>query len=131
MQKTSDLAQETLIHDLSMDSHTGFPSWETWMQKAGSKDTLSLRGMQINNSAAVLQAAVEGHGVALARSVMAHDDLASGRLVRLFPEISVPSELAYYVIYRPECASLPKLTTFRDWLLVEAQQTVKREISAH
>jgi len=131
LQKTSDLAQETLIHDLSMDSHTGFPSWETWMQKAGSKDTLSLRGMQINNSAAVLQAAVEGHGVALARSVMAHDDLASGRLVRLFPEISVPSELAYYVIYRPECASLPKLTTFRDWLLVEAQQTVKREISAH
>lgn len=131
LQKTSDLAQETLIHDLSMDSHSGFPSWETWMQKAGSKDTLSLRGMQINNSAAVLQAAVEGHGVALARSVMAHDDLASGRLVRLFPEISVPSELAYYVIYRPECASLPKLTTFRDWLLVEAQQTVKREISAH
>ena len=131
LQKTSDLAQETLIHDLSMDSHTGFPSWETWMQKAGSKDTLSLRGMQINNSAAVLQAAVEGHGVALARSVMAHDDLASGRLVRLFPEISVPSELAYYVIYRPECASLPKLTTFRDWLLVEAQQTIKREISAH
>ena len=131
LQKTSDLAQETLIHDLSMDSHTGFPSWETWMQKAGSKDTLSLRGMQINNSAAVLQAAVEGHGVALARSVMAHDDLASGRLVRLFPEISVPSELAYYVIYRPECASLPKLTTFRDWLLAEAQQTVKREISTH
>ncbi|NWA35609.1 transcriptional regulator GcvA [Pseudomonas sp. C6002] len=131
LQKTSDLAQETLIHDLSMDSHTGFPSWETWMQKAGSKDSLSLRGMQINNSAAVLQAAVEGHGVALARSVMAHDDLASGRLVRLFPEISVPSELAYYVIYRPECASLPKLTRFRDWLLAEALQTVKREISTH
>lgn len=131
LQKPSDLAQEMLIHDLSMDSHSGFPSWETWMQKAGSKDTLSLRGMQINNSAAVLQAAVEGHGVALARSVMAHDDLASGRLVRLFPEISVPSELAYYVIYRPECASLPKLTTFRDWLLAEALQTVKREISTH
>ncbi|NWB43571.1 MULTISPECIES: transcriptional regulator GcvA [unclassified Pseudomonas] len=131
LQKTSDLAQETLIHDLSMDSHSGFPSWETWMQKAGSKDTLSLRGMQINNSAAVLQAAVEGHGVALARSVMAHDDLASGRLVRLFPDISVASELAYYVVYRPECASLPKLATFRDWLLAEALQTVKREISAH
>ncbi|NWB63767.1 transcriptional regulator GcvA, partial [Pseudomonas sp. F1002] len=119
LQKPSDLAQEMLIHDLSMDSHSGFPSWETWMQKAGSKDTLSLRGMQINNSAAVLQAAVEGHGVALARSVMAHDDLASGRLVRLFPDISVASELAYYVVYRPECASLPKLATFRDWLLAE------------
>jgi LysR family glycine cleavage system transcriptional activator len=31
--------------------------------------------MKINNSAAILQAAVEGHGIALARTVMARDDL--------------------------------------------------------
>jgi LysR family glycine cleavage system transcriptional activator len=111
-----------LIHDLSMDRHTGFPSWEAWLQKAGLTDTSELRGMQINNSAAVLQAAVEGHGVAIARSVMARDDLASGRLVRLFPDISFASTLAYYIVYRPECSSLPKLTTFRDWLLAEATQ---------
>jgi LysR family glycine cleavage system transcriptional activator len=90
------------------------------MKKAGVKDAITQRGMQINNSAAVLQAAIEGHGVALARSVMARDDLASGRLVRLFPDINFASALAYYVVYRPECASLRKLTTFRDWLLAEA-----------
>lgn len=128
LHKPSDLVQETLIHDLSMDSHTGFPTWETWMQKAGTTDTLSLRGMQINNSAAVLQAAVEGHGIALARSVMANDDLASGRLVRLFPDISFASELAYYIVYRPECASLPRLTTFRDWLLAQARQPENRGV---
>jgi LysR family glycine cleavage system transcriptional activator len=122
LQKPGDLAQETLIHDLSMDRHTGFPSWGAWLQKADVTDTIALRGMQINNSAAVLQAVVEGHGVALARSVMARDDLASGRLVRLFPDISFSSALAYYVVYRPECANLPKLTTFRDWLLAEAAQ---------
>lgn len=126
--KPDDLAQEMLIHDLSMDSHTGFPNWEAWMRKACTNDTVTLRGMQINNSAAVLQAAVEGHGVALARSVMAHDDLASGRLVRLFPKITFSSTLAYYIVYRPECASLPRLTTFRDWLLAEAAQTKNREI---
>ncbi|MCU1727047.1 transcriptional regulator GcvA [Pseudomonas sp. 7P_10.2_Bac1] len=120
LQKPDDLAQEMLIHDLSMDSHTGFPTWEAWLKKAGVTDTTSLRGMQINNSAAVLQATIEGRGIALARSVMAHDDLASGRLVRLFPHISFTSTLAYYVVYRPECSSLPKLATFRDWLLTEA-----------
>lgn len=125
LQKPGDLAKETLIHDLSMDRHSGFPSWEAWLQRAGVADTTGLRGMQINNSAAVLQAAVEGHGVAIARSVMARDDLASGRLVRLFPEISFASTLAYYIVYRPECASLPKLTTFRDWLLAEATQIHK------
>jgi LysR family glycine cleavage system transcriptional activator len=79
-----------------------------------------LRGMRINNSAAVLQAAIDGRGVALARSVMARDDLAAGRLVRLFPRVKFASELAYYVVYRAECSSLPRLMAFRDWLVSEA-----------
>ncbi|MFS2162683.1 transcriptional regulator GcvA [Variovorax sp. Varisp62] len=122
LKKPNDLARQTLIHDLSMDSHTSFPTWDAWLQQAGVKDVDTARGMKINNSAAVLQAAVEGHGVALARSVMARDDLATGRLVRLFPEITVPSALAYYIVYRPECASLPRLAAFRDWLLEEATE---------
>lgn len=118
--KPEDLALETLIHDLSMDSQAAFPSWESWLRKAGVNAVASTRGMKINNSAAVLQAAAEGHGIALARSVMARDDLSSGRLVRLFPEISFPSPLAYYVVYRQECSSKPKLVAFRDWLMNEA-----------
>lgn len=115
-----DLGKETLIHDLSMDSHEGFASWDAWLEKAEVKAITTKRGLRINNSAAVLQAAIDGHGVALARSVMARDDLAAGRLVRLFPEIEFTSALAYYVVYRAECASLPKLAAFRDWLISEA-----------
>lgn len=118
--KPADLAGETLIHDLTMDGHAGFPTWETWMEGVGVTCADRQRGMRINNSAAVLQAAIEGHGVALARSVMARDDLASGRLLRLFPEISAAPALAYYVVYRPECANLPRLVAFREWLTSEA-----------
>lgn len=110
------LRSETLIHDLSMDSHSGFPTWDTWLKKAGLADVATARGMKINNSAAVLQAAIDGQGVALARSVMARDDLAAGRLVRLYPDIRFESDLAYYVVYRKECSSLPRLKAFRDWL---------------
>ncbi|WP_233837006.1 transcriptional regulator GcvA [Paraburkholderia sp. ZP32-5] len=120
LRKPGDLLRETLIHDLSVDSRAGFPTWSAWMRKAGLADAATTRGMKINNSAAVLQAAIEGHGVALARSVMARDDLAAGRLTRLFPTISFVSPLAYYVVYRPECASLPRLVAFRDWLFEEA-----------
>lgn len=120
-----DLTRETLIHDHSMDDYSGLPSWGTWLKKAGLTETDlreidTSRGMQINNSAAVLQAVINGHGVALARSVMARDDLAAGRLVRLFPEIKFVSTLAYYVVYRPECASMSKLKAFRDWLFEQA-----------
>ena len=51
---------------------------------------------------------------------MAHDDLAAGRLVRLFPQVRLESTLAYYVVYRPECIAQPKVAAFRDWLLREA-----------
>ncbi|WP_085726679.1 transcriptional regulator GcvA [Pseudomonas sp. R37(2017)] len=112
----NDLARETLIHDLSMDSHTDFPTWAAWVRNTSITGVLTTRGMKINNSAAVLQAAIDGQGVALARSVMARDDVAAGRLVRLFPQITFESALAYYVVYRPGCASLPRLKAFRDWL---------------
>lgn len=115
-----ELARLRLIHDLSMEGHQGFPSWDAWFRMSGVARAPTKAGMRINNSAAVLQAAIEGHGVALARSVMAHDDLVSGRLVRLLPQVTCPSALAYHIVYRPEGATSARLLAFRDWLLAEA-----------
>ncbi|NYT38713.1 transcriptional regulator GcvA [Allopusillimonas soli] len=115
-----DLAGKALIHDLSVDTHIGFASWSAWLQYAGATQADSTRGMQVNNSAAVLQAAIDGHGVALARSVMAYDDVSAGRLIRLFPDVNLLSELAYFIVYRAESASLAKLQAFRRWLILEA-----------
>lgn len=114
--RPAQLATQPLIHDLSVDAHSGFMTWGDWLRRAGADTVDATRGMQVNSSAAVLQAAIEGRGVALARSVMAQDDLASGRLVRLFPQISSAATLAYYIVYRPECAALPKVARFRQWL---------------
>lgn len=110
----------TLIHDLSMDAQTGFPTWDAWLRSADIHDVPTARGMRINNSAAVLQAAIEGRGVALARSVMSRDDLAAGRLLRLFPKQAFASRLAYYVVYQAENALSPRLLAFRNWLFQEA-----------
>lgn len=115
----ADLTRHTLIHDLSVEPASGFTTWDMWLRKAAA-DVTTQRGMRINNSAAVLQAAVDGQGIALARSIMAHDDVAAGRLVRLFPDISVPSALSYYVVYRSECSSLSRSESFRRWLFEEA-----------
>ncbi|GAB3628121.1 transcriptional regulator GcvA [Pandoraea terrae] len=124
IQSPKDLLDAALIHDLSVDSQAGFVTWDTWLNSVTGEQAPSARtGLTINNSASVLQAATDGRGIALARSVMAREDLASGRLVRLFSDISFPSKLAYYVVYRPECASLARLKAFRDWLMQEAQSS--------
>lgn len=114
----TDLVRQTLIHDLSVDPAAGFMTWDMWLRHAGA-DVTTQRGMRINNSAAVLQAAIDGQGIALARSILAHDDVAAGRLVRLFPEIEAPATLAYFVVYRPECSSLARSEAFRGWLFDE------------
>ena len=123
LQTPSDLGRATLIHDLSMEGHADFPSWSKWIAKAGAAVVVVSRGLRINSSAAVLQAAIEGYGVALARSVMAHDDVASGCLIRLFPEVSFASPLGYYFVYRKECSGVAKLAAFRDWMFAQARRS--------
>ncbi|MEM9101553.1 MAG: transcriptional regulator GcvA [Pseudomonadota bacterium] len=118
-----DLLNKTLIHDLSLDAFTGFPTWDAWLKRAGVVNTSAAHNIQINNSAAVLQSAIDGTGIALARSVMVSDDMAAGRLIKLFPEIKFDSPLAYYVVYRPEDSELPRIQAFKHWLLEETKNT--------
>jgi len=118
-QHPSELLLETLIHDLSLDSYTGFPTWAEWLNTANVTNKQTTQNIQINNSAAVLQSAIDGRGVALARSVMVQDDLTSGRLIRLFPSITFNSPLAYYLVYPKKLATTKKIETFRAWLFDE------------
>lgn len=116
------LSRCTLIHDMSMASDPDYPTWRRWLDAAGYPEIEALHRLRIDNSAAVLQAAIDGQGLALARSVMVRDDLAAGRLFRPFgaPAPDCPLTQAYYIVYRPECAELAKVQAFRDWLLEEA-----------
>jgi len=66
----------------------------------------------------LMQAAVEGQGIALARSSLIGSDIANGVLVRLF-DIEVPSPFHYYLVYPPRLADTPKLVQFRAWLREE------------
>lgn len=114
-----------LIHCLSMDSNSSFITWNKWFKLNNIIYANKDNGLKINNSAGVLQLAIEGHGVALARSVIACKDLEEKRLVRLFPEINCISPLAYYVVYREESLTSPNLKAFKQWLI---QEILKNEI---
>ena len=67
-----------------------------------------------------VQAAIEGHGVALIGSRLIADDLAVGRLVRPF-DLSLPSAFATYVVIPESAISRPKVAAFFDWILQEVR----------
>ena len=112
----ADLARFPLLHDDMRDD------WGVWMEAAGVGDIDVSRGAAFSHSYLVQQATVAGEGVALGRSVLVADDLANGLLIRPF-DIDLKAHLAYYAVYPVTTAKRPKIVAFRDWLIVEAQET--------
>jgi LysR family transcriptional regulator, glycine cleavage system transcriptional activator len=112
--RPEDLAHHVLLHD---DDYAG---WELWLRLAGVPGVLARRGPVFTDSGMVVQAAAEGQGVALARRVLAAGDLAAGRLVQPF-DVSIPHDLAYYLVCPEATAEQPKIAAFRSWLLAESQ----------
>lgn len=110
----ADLKRHTLLHDDYMIT------WASWLTAAGVEGIDVERGPRYTDSALVLQAAMEGQGVALARQVLVADDLAAGRLVRPF-DVVLSGQYAYYFVAPPHYFSRPKVKAFRDWLFAEAE----------
>jgi LysR family transcriptional regulator, glycine cleavage system transcriptional activator len=111
----ADLARETLLHDELRED------WTMWLRTAGVASVDATRGPGFDDSGLLIQAAIEGLGVALGRSVLVKGDLEAGRLVRPF-STALASESAYYLVYPPELENAPKIKAFREWLLATAER---------
>jgi LysR family transcriptional regulator, glycine cleavage system transcriptional activator len=73
----------------------------------------------------LIDAAVDGQGVALARTTLAAWDLVHGRLVRPV-EVSLRMAGTYWVVCPKATAEVPKVAAFREWLLAEAAADARR-----
>ena len=109
-----------LIHDLMQEGTGAFPTWQAWLSRAGMSPP-SRGGLVVNSSVAAIQAAVEGSGVALARSVLVQDDIERGLLVRLCPEISFPVAWSYWFVRSRQAEKQPQIRAFRNWIVKRCQ----------
>ena len=121
-QRPDDLARFTLIHDNML------VTWRVWLAAAGGTKVDDTRGPSYNLSTHVVQAAINGNGVALGREALVADDLAAGRLVRLF-EVSLPAPLSYYVVYPKQALQRKKVRDFRDWLFEQVKVDSEQPIA--
>lgn len=114
------LCHHVLIHDLSMRDTPAFHTWQSWLEQAGMDVCPGNRVLKINDSAAGLQAAMAGSGVALGRSSLVMADLQAGRLVRPFGDAQ-SSPLAYYLVEIAKAQPSAAARSFKEWLLESAQ----------
>lgn len=117
LKSPDDLKHYPLLHDVK-----GFSGevWSEFLGHFGITGVNTRRGAFFTQMDMVLQAAIDGQGVALARSQLVVEDLKAGRLIRPFAE-TTPASYAYYFVCRPESLKLAKVAAFRDWVFDEVR----------
>ena len=111
--KPADLLKFPLLH---LDNRE---DWKKWLRAVGVEDAEVTHGPVLNRVSMVIDAAINGQGVALARTTLTAWDLINGRLVRPFPD-ALPLSKTYWILCPKATSNLPKIVTFRNWLLAEA-----------
>lgn len=108
--RARDVLRLPLVHD-DFD-----PAWSRWAVAAGVPTlTASLPGQHFNDTGLLVAAALDGQAAALVRSLLAHDDLAAGRLVQL-SDCTLPLKRSLYFVCRPGDDKRAPIRAFKAWL---------------
>jgi LysR family transcriptional regulator, glycine cleavage system transcriptional activator len=116
--KASDLLKLPLLR---LDD---WSTWSRWFDAAGISNP-TMRGPVLNQASMLIDAAIDGQGVALARTALAAWDVINGRLVVPI-DVSLRMQNTFWIVCPKATSSVPKIKTFRDWLLAEAAEDTRR-----
>ncbi len=99
-------------------------NWTRLLEAAGVKATVR-PGPVLNRASMLIDAAIDGQGIALARTALAAWDLINGRLVRPV-DVSLRMANTYWIVCPKALSNVPKIATFRSWVLAEAADDTRR-----
>lgn len=106
----NNLRYYTLLHDAS------YECWADWLKLAKIEEINAHKGSIIDDTNVLIQAAVDGQGIALGSNTFVHDLLDSGKLIKPF-DITLVNDFAYYVVCPEAHLQNPSVRAFKDWLL--------------
>ncbi len=111
-----------LLHDSATAADGSDSDWRSWLDRLGRPDADCHAGQHFSEAGMLINAAVLGLGVALARASLVADQMASGALVCPL-KLTAPTAFAYYLLGLPEAVERPKIALFRSLLVEEAAAT--------
>lgn len=112
----ADINNQTLLHYDSQGNYPTWPDWNMWLATIGYPEINTKPGIYFAQSDMVIQAAIEGQGIALVPSILAEKDIQAGRLVQPF-SIATPIDFSYYLVTTPNRSRLPRVIAFKQWIL--------------
>lgn len=125
LDKAEDLARFSLVEasDSHRTQHMALLTWRRWFDAQQLTRLEPKRWLYFNYAHQIAQAALTGQGVALVRTPLVAESLASGDLVEPFPQSRLDSPLAYWLIVGPRNTARPEVAAFCDWLKAQAART--------
>ena len=112
----ADLVHVNLLHESPRPT-----DWPRWLKLAGVTDIDGNSGLNFESADMALHAAMEGVGVAIGIDALIEEDVAKGRLVKLF-DIPRRSRYPFQIMTPLARMSNPKLAELRSWLLAEGEK---------
>jgi DNA-binding transcriptional LysR family regulator len=121
LREPADLKNHCLLQYDDPDVRHPWLHWKTWLEIAGIADLRPAATLSFSGYEQIIPAAVAGHGVALGRTPLVKDLLASRQLIAPFKSSADPAR-AYFVITSQSAASRPEVAEFVEWLKEEARR---------
>jgi LysR family transcriptional regulator, glycine cleavage system transcriptional activator len=121
--KLSGRPEDLLRHSLLQEEHEyGVElDWGTWLDLVGPGRRARVNLVRFSTFNAAVAAAIAGAGIALGRSPLIDDELASGRLVRPFGRRQLPGSWDAVIRTRPGVQRDPHVAQLRDYLVGAAK----------
>lgn len=124
LKKPADMAQFALIEAGDAHrTHMEWLSWRRWLDEHQLSKLQPKRWLYFNYAYQMVQAALTGQGLVLARLPLVAESLANGDLIEPLPKLRLDSPMAYWMIVGPRSAQRPEIRAFCDWLMAQSKAT--------
>jgi LysR family glycine cleavage system transcriptional activator len=107
---TQLLSNYNLLHDAD------YRCWKSWLDEANIQGVNAYRGQLIDDTNVLINAAIDGQGIALGSEVFAEKYLESGQLVRL-SDVTFFNDEAYYLVCPEAHLQKEPVAIFKQWIL--------------
>jgi len=119
LREPQDLRYHCLLQYDDPEGRHPWLHWKTWLEVERIADLRPAGTLSFSGYEQIIPAAIAGHGVALGRSPLVKNLVASGELVAPFKSSADPAR-AYYAVVSKTAERRPEVSEFVAWLKQEA-----------
>lgn len=105
-----------MLHESNAIAQPDYPDWRDWLKKAKATAVNPETGLYFETGYLLIQAAIDGQGIALERDALVTAAIKAGKLVKPF-NLSIKEKVnGYYLVFPENRITDPNIQAFLNWI---------------